>query len=174
VRRGTLGSVSSLVIVLLALVATSGCGGSDREELTLRLARLEGELAAIEERVDSFATVDDLHEEVARLERRLATAPTRAAAPAIPAKPIPGGPTPVPPGVGGFPDVPQLESLNELSAEYREKLAAIQERYADDPNARERLREIHELRSWFYDELRAANAAEKARRASGSEAIASE
>jgi CHASE3 domain sensor protein len=92
----------------------------------------------------------------------------------MPAKPIPGGPTPVPPGVGGFPDVPQLESLNELSAEYREKLAAIQERYADNPNAPERLREIHELRSWFYDELRAANAAEKARRASGSEAIASE
>jgi len=152
-----------LPLVVLALIAACGGGGSDREELTQRLARLEGRFAALEERVASCATADDLDEQVARLERRLAAVPRRAAA-----VPVQAGPTPVPSGVGGFPDVPRLEGLNELSAEYREKLAAIQARYADDPGAPDRLREIHELRSWFYDELRAAQAEAKAWQTPGS------
>lgn len=146
----------SMAIALLTLLVASGCGASE-DDLAPRLARLEGRLAALEERLGSFATLDDLGEQAARLERQLAAARSPTLAPAVAAKPRPV-PTPVPPAIGGFPDVPRLEHLNELSAEYREKLTAIQKRYADDPTAPQRLREIHELRSWFYDELRTAQA----------------
>lgn len=145
--------MSSWAIGLLALLVATGCGGSD-EILAARLARLEDRLAALEERLGAFATVDDLEEKTARLERRLAVAPRHTVTPVVPAKPAPVVRSPPPPGTGGS----RLERLSELSAEYRDKLAVIQDRYADDPTAPQRLREIHELRSWFYDELRAGRA----------------